>query len=77
MGSLEKIIKKFLSCSSTCTYKEAEQVLLKIGFNLKISSSHHIFRKEGYAKNITLKKRPELLPYQIKFVREVLKDHGY
>lgn len=36
-----------------------------------------LFRKDGYRRGISLKRRAELLSYQIKLIQEVLKDHGY
>ncbi len=39
-------------------------------------SSHHVFRKPNY-KSISIKKRKELLSYQIKELKQVLLDHGY
>lgn len=38
-------------------------------------SSHFIFWKEGYEKNISLKKRPQLLLYQMRMLEEVVKDY--
>ena len=37
--------------------------------------SHFIFWKEGYEKNISLKKRAQLLPYQIRMLEEVVKNY--
>lgn len=76
MSTLDKLIKKFFS-DATISYNEAESILLKLGFQVRISGSHHIFNKAGYTKNITLKKRSRLLPYQIKMIKEVLQDHDY
>ena len=59
------------------SYNEAERVLLKLDFQLEIRGSHHIFRKKGYPNNISIKRRPQLLPYQIADLIEVLRDHGY
>lgn len=49
---------------------------MKLGYSLKVRGSHHGFRKDGHS-NIILKKRTELLPYQIRELREVLVEHGY
>lgn len=76
MSSEEKLIQKILSGRSI-SYKDAEKILLKLNFDLKIAASHHIFRKKGYSVNVSLKKRAELLSYQIKILQEVLEDHGY
>lgn len=75
MSTLEKIIQKLLAGSSI-SYNDAEKILFALGFKLKITSSHHIFRKLGH-NPISIKKRPELLTYQIKILEEVLLAHGW
>jgi len=58
------------------SYEEAESFLLKLGFKMRSpGSSHFIFWKEGYEKNISLKKRSQLLPYQIRMLEEVVKNY--
>lgn len=76
MGKSEKLIKKILE-NRTVTYSEAEKVLFKLGYALEVCSSHHVFRKKGYLKNISIKKRKQLLPYQLRDLKEVLREHGY
>jgi len=76
MSQLEKLIAKVLLCRPT-SYKEAEKILVNLGFDLEVRGSHHIFRKKGYKKNVSIKKRSHLLPYQIRDLKEVLIDHGY
>ncbi len=75
MSKTEKLIQKKFARQQV-SYKDAEKILSKLGYKVKISGSHHVFRKVGY-KHITLKKRPKLLSYQITNLQEVLKDHGY
>lgn len=43
----------------------------------KQTKKSSMFRKVGSPDNISLKKRPELLAYQIKILQEVLLNHGY
>ena len=76
MSTLDKLISKILS-GRPVSYREAEKLLTKLGFELEICGSHHVFRKKGYRKNVSIKKRPQLLPYQIRDLKEVLIDHGY
>jgi predicted RNA binding protein YcfA (HicA-like mRNA interferase family) len=76
MSAEEKLIQKILAGRSV-SYKDAEKMLFKLGFDVKITASHHIFRKKGYSTNVSLKRRAELLSYQIKLLQEVLEDHGY
>lgn len=75
MSALDKLIQKFLS-GSQVSYKDAEKILLILGYEFNVRGSHHTFRKPGFA-NIILKKRSQLLAYQIKEIKEVLTEHGY
>lgn len=75
MSKFEKLKSK-IRTGQTLSYEEAESFLLKLGFNVRSpGSSHFIFWKKGYEKNISLKKRSQLLPYQMRLLEEVLKDH--
>lgn len=76
MSTYEKLIDQVLD-GKRVSYKDVEKILFKLHFELSISGSHHIFRKDGYRRSVSLKRRPELLNYQIKLIQEVLKDHGY
>ncbi len=75
MSKFEKIKLKIKN-GQILSFEEAETFLLKLGFKVRSpGSSHFIFWKERYEKNISLKKRSQLLPYQIRMLEEVLKDH--
>jgi predicted RNA binding protein YcfA (HicA-like mRNA interferase family) len=63
MSKFEKIKQKIKNGQSV-SYEEAESVLLKLGFDVRSRGSHHVFSKDGYEKNISIKKRSELLPYE-------------
>jgi predicted RNA binding protein YcfA (HicA-like mRNA interferase family) len=76
MNKIAKLKKKIYGASQI-SYDEAEKILMDLGFTLKIKGSHHIFTKQDYVRNISIKKRKQLLPYQIHDIRQVLKDHGY
>jgi len=76
MSKFEKLIKKILN-GKNISYEEAEKLLLSFGFELKIRGSHHSFRKPQYPRTLSIKRRSQLLPYQIDDLKEVLKDHGY
>jgi hypothetical protein len=76
MTKRDKLILKIKE-NRNVSYDEAESVLLNLGFDVEITGSHHIFRKNGYHKNISLKIRAELKRYQLKLLQEVLEEHGY
>lgn len=75
VSKFEKLKLKIKN-GQTVSYEEAEGLLLKLGFKMRSpGSSHFIFWKEGYEKNIALKKRSQLLSYQIRLLEEVLKKY--
>jgi hypothetical protein len=75
MSKFEKIKLKIKN-GQNISYEEAESFLLKLGFKMRSpGSSHFIFWKEGYEKNISLKKRSQLRPYQIRMLEEVVKNY--
>ncbi len=74
MTKHEKLIEKILN-GKNVSYEEVEAVLRKFGFELEIKGSHHVFRKNGYHRNVSIKRRKLLLPYQIRDVKEVIRDH--
>jgi hypothetical protein len=76
MSKIEKLIQKILNGQSI-SYDEAKKLLIRLGFDLNVRGSHHVFRRNGYSKNISLKHRSELLAYQLEDLKEVLKDYGY
>lgn len=61
--------------SQSISYDEATNLLLKLGFQMRSpGGSHFIFWEKGYEKNMSLKKRTELLPYQIRMLEEVIEN---
>jgi hypothetical protein len=74
VSKIEKLIQKIFA-RQQISYADAEKILFEFGYELKVSGSHHVFRKAGY-KHVTLKQRPQLLPYQITDLQEVLRDNG-
>ena len=76
MVKIEKLIVKIFQ-NRSISYSEAERILKNLGFDVISCGSHHVFRKKGCGKNVSIKKRAELLPYQVREIKEVLRDHGY
>jgi len=75
MSQFEKLIARIFSNTSV-SYSEAEKILIYLGYQLRVTGSHHIFRKQG-CRTLSIKRRVELYTYQIDELREVLKKHGY
>ena len=75
MSKFEKLKQKIKN-GQNISFEEAESFLFRLGFKARSpGSSHSIFWKEGYERNVSIKKRSELLPYQMRMLEEVLKDH--
>lgn len=75
MSKFEKLKLKIKN-GQAISYEEAEGFLLKLGFKVRSTgSSHFVFWKVGYEKNLSIKKRPQLLPYQIRLIEEVLNNY--
>lgn len=74
MGKFEKLVLKIKNRQSI-SYDDAEKLLLNFGFKVRSRGSHHIFFKDGYEKNISIKKRAELLPYQIQLIAEAIETY--
>lgn len=76
MSKFDKLIHKIKN-GKNVSYNEAENILLNLGFELNVRGSHHVFRKPGHTKTISIKRRSILLDYQIDDLKEVLRDHGH
>lgn len=56
MSKFDKLVQKIWN-GKNVSYEDAENVLLNLGFELKIRGSHHNFRKPKYHKTISIKKK--------------------
>jgi len=75
MGSLDKLILKILSGVSDANigFDELCNILINLGFDLRIKGSHHVFRKNGVEEKINLQKDgAKAKPYQVRQVRNIL-----
>ena len=57
MSKINKLISKILE-GRAVSYDEAETLLRNLGFSVEVSGSHHVFRRTGYARNVSIKRRP-------------------
>ena len=59
-----------ISFSELCAFKN------RLGFDERISSSHHIFTKEGVEEILNLQpKGAQVKPYQVKQVRNIIRKY--
>ena len=75
MGKYEKLIKQILSGTSDANinFEDLGSLLKKLGFEMRVRGSHHIFRKEGIVEKINLQREGnKAKPYQVKQVRKVI-----
>lgn len=74
MSKFEKLKLKILN-GKNVSFDDAECLLSHLGFNVQVRGSHHVFRKKGYPKTVSIKRRSQLIAYQIEDLQEVIKHH--
>ena len=75
MGKHEKLLWAILGGRADANIKFADlrSLLLDLGFEERISGSHHMFRREGVRELLNLQKAGnKAKPYQVRQVRSVL-----
>ncbi len=74
MGT-SKTLRRVLSGTSDAAigFDELRQLLLNLGFEMRVRGSHHIFRKAGIEEKVNLQREGRhAKPYQVRQVRNVL-----
>jgi hypothetical protein len=75
MSKQEKILEKILSGRSDANiaFKDLCHLLLNLGFEMRTSGSHHMFRMAGVEEKMNLQRDGNnAKPYQVKQVRNVI-----
>ena len=75
MSKYERLIQRILSGQSDANIGFADicNLLLKLGFDMRVSGSHHIFRQRGVEEMINLQRDGnKAKPYQVRQVRNVI-----
>ena len=78
MGKHDKLVGWILdgSADANITFNDLCELLRRLGFDERISGSHHIFRKSGIAEKINLQRDGnKTKPYQVRQARTVLVKH--
>ena len=78
MSQINKIFMKVLIGRSDNNIKFSELInlMLSFGFDMRVSGSHHIFRKSGINMRINLQKDGDMAkPYQVKQVRKLIIEY--
>jgi predicted RNA binding protein YcfA (HicA-like mRNA interferase family) len=79
MGKSEKLLLKILRGTSdgNILFDQLCQLLINMGFEMRIRGSHHIFAKEGIEEILNIQpKGNKAKVYQVKQVREVILKYG-
>jgi predicted RNA binding protein YcfA (HicA-like mRNA interferase family) len=79
MSRFDKLLLKLLrgTADASFAFDDLRYILLKLGFDERLSGSHHVYRKSGVAERITLQPSgKDAKPYQVKQVRDVLVKYG-
>jgi hypothetical protein len=78
MSKHEKILEKILRGASDANvpFDALCRLLQRLGFQMRVRGSHHIFFKEGIEEILNLQpKGANAKPYQVKQVRNVILKH--
>jgi len=80
VSKYEKLREQILSGKSDANirFEDLRQFLISLGFEEKIKSSHHIFRKEGIEKKPNLQRDgSKAKGYQVRQVRDILRKYNF
>lgn len=75
MGKYDKLLEQILCGTSDANidFDELRRLLLRLGFEQRIRSSHHLFTKPGVAEKINLQRDDgKAKPYQVRQVRNII-----
>lgn len=79
MGKYEKLLLEILRGKSDANieFDELRQMLRRLGFEERIRSSHHAFRRDGVEEKINLQRdKGKARVYQVRQVRAVIVIYG-
>ena len=79
MGKDEKLLSDLLRGRSDANieFEDLCQLLRSLGFDERISGSHHIFRRSGIEERINLQRdKRKAKVYQVRQVRAIIVKHG-
>jgi predicted RNA binding protein YcfA (HicA-like mRNA interferase family) len=75
MSNYKRLIKQILGGKSDAnvTFSDLCNLMVRFGFEMRVSGSHHIFRKAGIEEKINLQRdNSKAKPYQVKQVRHII-----
>ena len=78
MSKAEKTLERVMSgeADANIRFEDMMNMLLRMGFRLRVRSSHHHFSKEGFHPSLQLQPSGGMCKvYQVRQVREALEGH--
>ncbi|OGW03363.1 MAG: toxin HicA [Nitrospinae bacterium RIFCSPLOWO2_01_FULL_39_10] len=75
MGKYERLIQQIVGgrADANIAFSDLCNLLLRYGFEMRVSGSHHIFRRAGIEEKINLQKDGnKAKPYQVKQIRHII-----
>jgi len=78
MGKHEQVMERILRGASDADIRFTDLcgLLERLGFEVRVRGSHHLFRKAGIEEKINLQKAGnKAKPYQVRQVRKVILKH--
>ena len=75
MSKYEKLLQQILSgrADNNIRFDDLCQLFLRWGFEMRVSGSHHIFRKQGIEEKLNLQADDDKAkPYQVRQVRNLI-----
>ena len=75
MGQYEKLMQRILSGrqDKSILFSETVSLMQKLGFSMRVKSSHHIFFREGITEIINLQPDgSKAKAYQVKQIRDLM-----
>lgn len=72
---LERVLSR--TSDANIRFDDLCHLLRSLGFEMRVHSSHHIFRKAGVEEKVNLQREgSEAKPYQVRQVRAVILKYG-
>jgi len=78
MASAEKLLERVLrgTADAGIRFRDLRQLLLRLGFDERISGGHHMFRRDGVRELVNLQKDGNnAKAYQVRQVRRIITEY--
>jgi len=79
MSKYAKLLSQILdgNADANISFDDLCQLLVRVGFDVRVSGSHYVFRKEGVPERVNLQRDgAKAKSYQVRQVRDVLVNYG-